>query len=259
VVFGTGFCRVKRPKKSIGGPAADDTYFADAAFEGALGSFKLENHSTGDNAALDEPLDFFAGNSGKDFFSVEDTGDVGEINQLVGTEKFSASGGHMIGVDVVQLIIGTEAEAGSDGHEVFTPERFDKSVVQACEVTDKTEAAWYFTVGHWLGKKTLGIGSGDANGGIAFRGDGGGKSLVQQSGENHDSGVARIAVGDAQAGDKFAFDAHALQGFGEGAAAAMHNENLVAFEGQGRDLTRQRADRGVVFEQSSSELYDGSH
>src|SRR6185437_5594506 len=131
VVFRAGFRRVKRQEKSIGSPAADDANFADAAFEGALGSFKLENHSAGDNAALDEALDFFAGNGGKDFFSVEDTGDVGEINQLVGTEKFSASGGHVIGVDVVQLIIGTEAEAGSDRNEALAPERFDESIVHA--------------------------------------------------------------------------------------------------------------------------------
>ena len=60
-------------------------------------------------------------------------------------------------------------------------------------------------------------------------------------------------------GDKFAFDAHALEGFGEGAASAMDNENFVAFEGEGRNLARQRADRGFVFEQSTSELDDGFH
>ena len=53
--------------------------------------------------ALDEALDFFAGDGGEDFFSVEHAGDVGEINQLVGTEKFGASGSHVIGIDVVEL------------------------------------------------------------------------------------------------------------------------------------------------------------
>jgi hypothetical protein len=92
---------VKRQEKGILSRATDNANFADAAFEGALGGLELENHSTGDNAALDEALDFFAGNSGEHFFSIEDTGDVGEINQLVGTKKFGASGGHVIGVDVV--------------------------------------------------------------------------------------------------------------------------------------------------------------
>jgi hypothetical protein len=250
---------VKRQEKGILSRATDNANFADAAFEGALGGLELENHSTGDNAALDEALDFFAGNSGEHFFSIEDTGDVGEINQLVGTKKFGASGGHVIGVDVVQLVVGTETEAGSDGNEPLSPERFDESDVHAREVTDKAEAAWYFTMGHRLSKKTLGIGGGDANRGIAFRRDCGGQSLVQEPSENHDGCVARFAVGDAKARDKLAFDAHALEGFGESAAAAMHNEDLVAFEGEGRNLTRQRADRGVVFQQSSSELDYGFH
>ena len=114
-----------------------------------------------------------------------------------------------------------------------------KRVVHAGEIADEAEAAGYFAMRHGLGKKTLSVGGGDADRGIAFGGDGGGEALVQQPGENHDSGVASFAVGDAKAGDKFAFDAHALEGFGEGAATAMDNENFVAFVGKGSDLARQ--------------------
>lgn len=239
VVFRAGFGGMKRQEKSIGSRAADDADFADSALKGALGRLELENHSAGNDPAQDEALDLYAGNGGEDPFSVEDTGDVGEINQLVGSEKFSASGGHVIGIDVVQLIIGTEAEAGSDGEETFTPERFDEGVVDASEITDEAKTAGDFIVGHGFSEKTLGIGGGDANRRIAFRRNGGGEALVQQAGENHDGGVARFAVGDAKARDKLAFDAHALEGFGKGAAAAMDNENFVAFEGEGRDLARQ--------------------
>src|SRR6476661_5001786 len=96
VIFRAGFRRVKRQEKGIGGPAANDANFADAAFEGALGSFKLENHSAGDTAAVAEALYCFAGNGGKDVVPAEGTGDVGFINQLAATEKFSAGGGHVI-------------------------------------------------------------------------------------------------------------------------------------------------------------------
>ena len=58
-------------------PATDDADFADATFEGAFRSFELQNHAAGDDAALDQALNFFAGDGGEDFFTVEHTGDVG--------------------------------------------------------------------------------------------------------------------------------------------------------------------------------------
>ena len=87
MIFGAVFGGVKREKKRIGRRAADDTHLADAAFKSALGGFELENHATGDDAALDEALTFFAGDGGEDFFAVENAGDVGEIDQLVGVRE----------------------------------------------------------------------------------------------------------------------------------------------------------------------------
>src|SRR5436189_269754 len=70
--------------------------------------------------------------------AVENAGDVGEINQAVGTEIFGAGGGHVVGIDVVQLIVWTEAETGSNGNEAFAPEGLYKGCVQAGEIADET-------------------------------------------------------------------------------------------------------------------------
>src|SRR5208282_989445 len=250
---------MKREEKGIGRSATDDAHLADAALESALGGFEFENHAAGDDAALDQALTLLAGDGGEDFFAVENTGDVGEIDQLVGVEKFGASGSHVIGVDVVKLVIGTEAEAGSDRNETFAPERFDEGVVQSSEIADEAEATGDFAVGHGLREETLSIGSGDANCGIAFGGNSGGKALVQQPGEDHDGRVARLAVGDAKAGDKLAFDAHALEGLGECVSATVNHENLVALKGESCDLPRECAHGRFVFEQSTSELDYGFH
>ncbi len=74
-----------------------------------------------------------------------------------------------------------------------------------------------------------------------------------------DGHIARFAVGDAQASDELAFDGHALEGGGKEAAAAMHDENFMALLHERGDLPRERAHRGVVFEQCSGELDYDSH
>jgi hypothetical protein len=241
------------------GRAANDANFADAAFEGTLGSFQFENHAAGNDAALNEALDLLASDCGKDSFAIENAGDVGEIDQLVSAEKFGTSSGHVIGVDVIKLVIGAETEAGSDGNEAFAPEGFDESAVQPSEITNESEAAGDFAVGHRLRQETLSIGGGNANRRIAFGGDGGCEALIQKACEDHHSGIASLTIGDAEAGDKLALDAHALQSFGKGTTAAMHHKDFVTFEGESGDLTSQRAHGGFVFEQCSSELDDSFH
>ena len=128
------------------------------------------------------------------------------------------------------------------------PERFDELRVQPGEIADEAEAACDFVVHHGLREKALRIRGGDTDSGLAFGGDRGGELLVQKTGEDHDGDVARFAVGDAQPGNEFAFDGHALERGGEKTAAAMHDENFVAFTRERGDLARQALHQGVVFE-----------
>ena len=251
--------RVEGEEKRVWSRATDDSHLADVAFESALRGFQLENHSAGDDAALDQALALFAGDGGENFFAVENAGNVGEIDQLVGVEKFGAGSSHVVGVDVVKLIVGSEAEAGGDRNQAFAPKRLNESNIHAGEISNEAEAASHFSNRHRLSEKTLCVGGGNTDRGITFSGDRADKTLVQQPGENHDGGVPRFAVGDAKTGDKFAFDAHALEGFGESTAATVDNENFVSFVGEGGDLLRECAHGRFIFEQSTCELDYGFH
>jgi len=77
-------------EKSARFGAADDVNTFDATFEGALGGFEFQDHAAGDGAILDEGLDFVARDGGDYFFSLQDAGDVGEIDELIGTEIFGS-------------------------------------------------------------------------------------------------------------------------------------------------------------------------
>jgi hypothetical protein len=129
---------------------------------------------------------------------------------LVGIEELGACRSHVVGVDVVKFVVRTDAEAGRHGNQPFAPERFDEGKIQASEIANVAEAAFYFVVDHGLGEEAAGIRSGDSDRGLAFGGNRGGHFFIEQAGEDHDGGVARFAVRDAQAADKLALNGHAL-------------------------------------------------
>jgi hypothetical protein len=254
-----GFRRVGSQEQSVGRGATYDAHFADTAFDGALGGFELEDHSAGNNVALDQALDFLAGDGGKNFFAIEDASNISEINQLIGVEKFSAGCGHVVGIDIVELVVRADAEARCDGDKALAPKGANEFGVQSSEVANKTKAARNFIVDHGFGDETLGVRGGDTDGGLAFRGDRSGEFFVEQAGEDHDSHVAGFAVGDAESGDEFTFDSHALKGGGKKTPAAMDDEYFVALLRERSNLARERSHSGVVFEQCTCEFDYDSH
>jgi hypothetical protein len=114
-------------------------------------------------------------------------------------------------------------------------------------------------VHHGLGEEAAGIRGGDSDGGLAFSRNRGSHFFVEQTSENHDGGVTRFAVRDAEAADKPALDGHALERGGEKLAAAVDHKDFVALLRERRNLTREFAHRGVVFQQCSSEFDYDSH
>src|SRR6266852_3224386 len=134
-----GFAGVKEMRcEGLGSHvAADDAHFAHAAIDGALGGFEFEDHAAGDDAGLHQVIQFFAGNGGKYFSAIEDAGNIGEIDEVIGAYEFSSGGGHVVGVDVVELVIGAKAEAGGDGKKFFTPKGFEKTDIDAGEIADE--------------------------------------------------------------------------------------------------------------------------
>src|ERR1700747_2510574 len=108
-------------------------HFPHAAFEGALGSFELEHHAAGNDAGLYETLDFFPSYRGKHLVSIEDDGNIDKKKRTVSAEFSGKSRGHVVGIDVVKLIVRPQAEAGGDGNKVFAPEGLDEGIVQSRE------------------------------------------------------------------------------------------------------------------------------
>jgi len=68
-----------------------------------------------------------------------------------------------------------------------------------------------------------------------------------------------FAVGDAQAGDEAAADAHTRQGGGECLASTVHHQQLVALAHQLGHLPRNRLQRGGILQQCSGEFDHHSH
>ena len=97
--------------------------------------------------------------------------------QLISKQIFGTSCGHMIGVDVIELVVGTEPETSGDGDETAFPQRFEERSVQASEIPDKTETARDFVVNEGLCAKSLCVGCGNPNGWLAGSRNGSGKLL----------------------------------------------------------------------------------
>ena len=91
----------------------------------AASSFRY--HSTRNDTALHQPLDFLAADHRKHLLAVEHAGNVRQVNQLVGAQIFRARRGHVIGIDIVELVVRAKTEARRDRHEFFAPQRFDES------------------------------------------------------------------------------------------------------------------------------------
>ena len=98
--------------------AADDADFGDASGECAFRGFEFQNHSAGNFVASNQVFNFGAAQGAKNFFAVKHACDVREENQPIGADKFRGGSGHVIGVDIVKLAVGAQAEAGSDGNQL---------------------------------------------------------------------------------------------------------------------------------------------
>src|SRR5579864_5880445 len=97
--------QMSRAPESLRRSAADNLHDTNAAFEGALGGLEFQNHAARYGAALHHPLHLLASNLGKDVLAVEHARDISEINQLIGGEIFRARSGHVIGIDVEELVV----------------------------------------------------------------------------------------------------------------------------------------------------------
>ena len=112
----------------------------------ALRGFEFQDHATGHHSRVDQAIHLFAGDGGKNFFSIQHAGHIRQINQMIGFDEFGAGSGHVIGIDVIELVVRAKSEASGHGHEFCLPQRFQKTHIDAGEVADKTEPALHIVV-----------------------------------------------------------------------------------------------------------------
>src|SRR5215813_2007481 len=101
---------------------------------------------------------------------------------------------------------------------------------------------------HRFSAEALSIGSGDSDSRLARGGNGSGKLLVEQTGEDHNGGVSRLLVGDAEAADKFTLNTHTLERCSEETASSVNDQDFVPLAGQCSDLAGQRVHNSITFE-----------
>src|SRR5580700_65170 len=154
-------------------------------------------------------------------------------------DVFSASGRHMVCIDVVEFTVGTQSEAGCYGNDSGPPQRFEEFDVRTCEIADKAERADYLIVLHRLGKEAARVRSTQADSGLPSGRDGAGHTLIQQPAENHHGDVSGFAISDPQAVDEPALDAHAFERASENLSATMDYQQFVSLMGKLRNLSAQ--------------------
>ncbi len=161
---------------------------------------------------------------------------------MIGTDKFSAGGSHVIGVNVVEFTVGGKPKAGCDGKKSLPPERFQQRVIDAGEIAHEAEAAFDIVVDQWRGGKAIRIGGADADGRMTRGRNRSGQTLVEQAGKDHDRYVARFTIGDSKTADELALNVETFERFSEEAPAAVDNKNLVTVFGKSSDVGRKIVD-----------------
>ena len=111
------------------------------------------------------------------------------------------------------------------GTAPMCPDGFEPARIGGGDFADEAEVG----VGLLFARaEDVAVATGEADGGLAVRAEGGDEGLVDAAAEDHEGGVAGFGVGDAEAGDELALLAHLLERAGELHAAAVNDGDLVA-------------------------------
>src|ERR1700736_5327885 len=131
-------CSANRSEEGAWLHPSDNANFRYTSCERAFGSFKLQDHSTGNLVPADEVFNLCPTDGAQHLVAVEHARDVGEENQTVGADELRCSCRHVIGIDVVKFAISAEAQAGSDWDKPGAPERTQKIDVDFGEIADES-------------------------------------------------------------------------------------------------------------------------
>src|SRR6185369_2888378 len=193
---------------------------------------KLRNHSAADgrlsNHAVDlrkvQPL--LHGS-----VDILDSGDVGQEYQCVRAARYSHSRSHAVGIHVVVLAVGAQCDAGDNWNRTVLPQSFEPLRLDTTNVADKAEINFALALRSTHALKVSAAKSKRRLPGASDRRD---QLLIQLAGQDHDSDVAGIGVGDAEPVDELRLASQFFQRACERSAAAVYNNDLVPVRGKAR-------------------------
>ena len=103
----------------------------------------LRDHPAGDRAVGDQRLELVGGRLADQAGRVVDVAaqplDVGEVDELLGTERLGDRAGHRVGVDVVRLPALVGADRGDDRDELVGEQAVEDRRVDRRDVADEAE------------------------------------------------------------------------------------------------------------------------
>ena len=124
-------------------PPVEDVGAAHAVAHGLRAARDLRDHAAGDRAVGDQRVEFVGGRLANEAGRVVDVApqalDVGEVDELLGTERLGDRAGHGVGVDVVRLTGDVAADRGDHRDELVVDQAEDHLRVDLGDVADEAE------------------------------------------------------------------------------------------------------------------------
>lgn len=203
-----------------------------------------------DGAGGDEFVDLRGGGVGDAlFFRVEDAGDVGHEDEVVGGKARGDVGGAEVGVDVEGVAVFVEGERGDDGQVAVVEQGVDDFRLHVADLPDAPEFR------RMLGSEHGAILAADAAGAQAALVQGADDGFVDVGAERHFHDIERGLVGVALSGDEVARRAGFFQPVIDLRAAAMNDDGAVAqFAGAADGLGKGA--QGVVAVDGVAAVFD---
>ena len=182
-------------------------------------------------------------------------GDVGEKDEGVGVAGHGAGGRHLVRVHVVVFAVRTQRDRGQHRQTAESPDGFQPARLDGTDFSHVSQVVALRLL--FAGAEGHAVSAAEADGRASCGHDGGDQALVHDSGQHHQSDIASLGVGDAQAIYEIAFLAQQFEGASKRGAAAVHDGDLVAVLRQLNDGASALVQCVFVFEGSAAELdYD---
>ncbi len=219
--------------------------------ESGYGRTELRFHSTVSGPTRNQVFGLASGQFGNErFVLIQDPLDIGEEYQLVRREAARASNGHLVGVDVVDVVVPAAGDTSDRGKVTLSSQQIENRGIDLIDFTDRPQV-----FSQRNGADQTGVNSGKAHGactGVIQLGD---QMVIDLAREYPQNGIQHFRRGDPESVAKFAFDSVSAEVAAESLASAMDHHGFVAGLNYSGDLLRE-APPGCPFLEQGAAKFD---